>query len=184
MRPTEQLKEEHQAIKLALQILDGICRKLESDEEVDPKHLEQMLDFIRVFADRCHHGKEEDKLFPAMEEAGIPRNGGPIGVMLLEHDLGRNYVKAMGQAVVRYKAGDRRSSSEFVENARNYIALLTQHIEKEDNILYPIADHHLSKGKEEELLEEFEVVERERVGIGKHEEFHKLLETLKRVYLR
>lgn len=183
MRPTEQLKEEHQAIKLALQILDGICRKLESDEEVDPKHLEQMLEFIRIFADRCHHGKEEDKLFPAMEEAGVPRSGGPIGVMLLEHDLGRNYVRAMEQAIVRYKASDRGAGSEIVENARNYIALLTQHIEKEDNILYPIADQRLSKEKEEELLEEFEIVEQERVGIGKHEEFHKLLEALKRIYL-
>jgi len=63
MTPTEQLKEEHEAIKLMLRILDKVCDKLESGEEVNPEHLDQILEFIKVFADKCHHGKEEDLLF-------------------------------------------------------------------------------------------------------------------------
>jgi hemerythrin-like domain-containing protein len=184
MKPTEQLKEEHQLIKLMLRIAEKVCEKLESGEEVDPEHLERIVEFIRVFADKCHHGKEEDLLFAAMEEVGIPRKGGPIGVMLTEHDMGRGYVKGMSEAIAKYKAGDRKASSAIVENARNYIALLTQHIDKEDNVLYPMADMHLSEERQKELLEEFEVVEREKIGVGKHEQFHKLLEHLKQVYLK
>jgi hemerythrin-like domain-containing protein len=183
MKPTEQLKEEHQAIKVMLRIAEKVCQKLESGEEVNPEHLEQIVEFIKVFADKCHHGKEEDLLFAAMEEAGIPRKGGPIGVMLTEHDMGRGYVRGMSEAVAKYKAGDRKASSAIVVNARNYIALLTQHIDKEDNILYPMADMHLSGERQKELLEEFERVEREKIGVGRHEEFHRLLDRLKEVYL-
>lgn len=184
MKPTEQLKEEHEAIKLMLRISEKVCEKLESGEEVDPEHLEQIVEFIKVFADKCHHGKEEDLLFTAMEEAGIPKKGGPIGVMLTEHDMGRGYVKGMSEAVAKYKGGDRKVSSAIVGNARNYIALLTQHIDKEDNILYPMADMHLSEERQKELLEEFERVEREKIGVGKHEEFHELLNHLREVYLK
>jgi hemerythrin-like domain-containing protein len=184
MKPTEQLKEEHQVIKLMLRIAEKVCEKLESGEEVDPEHLERIVEFIRVFADKCHHGKEEDLLFAAMEEAGIPRKGGPIGVMLTEHDMGRGYVKGMSEAIARYKAGDGKASTAIAQNARDYIALLTQHIDKEDNILYPMADMHLSEDQQKELLEGFERVEHEEIGVGKHEQFHKLLEHLKQVYLK
>jgi hemerythrin-like domain-containing protein len=183
MTPTEQLKEEHQAIKLRLSILESICQKLEAGQEVNPEHLDQSLEFIRLFADKCHHGKEEDALFPAMEAAGIPKEGGPIGVMLLEHDAGRGYVQGLGEAVARYKAGDRQAAPAIVENARHYIALLTQHILKEDNILYPMADMRLSPARQAKMLEEFDVIERERIGPGQHEEFHRMLEHLQGVYL-
>lgn len=73
MRPTEVLKEEHKVIKLMLKILDRVSKKLNSGEKVDPIHLDKINDFIRTFADKCHHGKEEDRLFPAMEAAGIPK---------------------------------------------------------------------------------------------------------------
>lgn len=182
MKPTEQLKEEHQAIKLALSILLKISERLDAGEKVSPDHMEKMLEFIKMFADRCHHGKEEDLLFLAMEEAGVPREGGPIAVMLMEHDMGRGYVRGMSEAADQYSAGE-QSSSQFAENARNYVQLLTQHIDKEDNILYPIADMHLQEKRQRELIEEFEKVETERIGAGKHEEFHKMLHQLEEVYL-
>ncbi|MGQ9493469.1 MAG: hemerythrin domain-containing protein [Anaerolineae bacterium] len=86
------------------------------------------------------------------------------------------------EAVSRYKAGEVKAASDFIANARGYIALLRQHINKEDNILYRMADMHLSESKQQELLEQFEQVERERIGPGKHEEFHRLLEHLETVY--
>jgi len=166
-----------------LSILERVCQKLEAGESVDPQHLEQAVAFIKGFADRWHHGKEEDLLFPAMEEAGISGEGGPIGVMLVEHVEGRNYVKGMSEAIERYGAGDRQAWSEFVTNGRNYIALLQQHIFKEDNILYPMADMRLTEKRQEELSEQFEVVEREKLGIAKREELLGLLEHLSGVYL-
>lgn len=183
MKATEQLKEEHRAIEVMLNILEEVSRKLEAGENVAPEHLDRILEFIRVFADGCHHGKEEDVLFPAMEEMGVPRNSGPIGVMLTEHVLGRSYIAGMSAAIGGYKEGRRDASSRIVENARNYATLLPQHIFKEENILYQIADSLLSEERQEELLEEFEKIEQDRIGAGKHEEFHKLLHDLSGIYL-
>lgn len=183
MKPTEQLKEEHEAIKVMLEIIEKVSQKLEAGEAVDPGHLESMIDFIRTFADKCHHGKEEDLLFPAMEEAGIPKEGGPIGMMLSEHELGRQYVRGAGGAVAGYRQGDKKAGLQFAENARNYAALLDEHIDKENNILYMMADMHLSPEKQAELVKEFERVEEERIGPGKHEELHQLLHNLRDVYL-
>ena len=95
MSATQQLKDEHEGILLMLRILDKIAAKIEAKGSVDPHHLERIVEFLQVFADRCHHGKEEDLLFPEMEKAGIPREKGPIGVMLMEHDQGRAYVRGM-----------------------------------------------------------------------------------------
>ena len=184
MPPTEQLKEEHQGIQLMLTILDKVCLKLESKEKVDSEHLEQILEFIRIFADKCHHGKEEDLLFPEMEKSGIPKEGGPIGVMLLEHSNGREYVRGMSEAIAKYKGNEPDASPKFVENARSYIALLSQHINKENTVLFPMAERVLSQKQKEELLRGFERLEQERIGTGKHEEFHKLLHHLKEVYLK
>lgn len=183
MKPTEQLKEEHNAVKLMLRILESFCERLESGKDVSVEHLEQMLDFLKVFVDKCHHGKEEDLLFPVMEEAGIPRAGGPIGVMLAEHDQGRAYVRAMTDALLKYKAGDRQASAKIVENARAYTSLLNQHIQKEDNILYRMADMRIPEQKQDELLDGFAKIERERIGAGKHDEFHRLLAQLEKAYL-
>ncbi|MGA2957225.1 MAG: hemerythrin domain-containing protein [Thermodesulfobacteriota bacterium] len=184
MTPTDELKEEHQGILLMLKILDKVCVKLESKEKVDPDHLERIVEFFRVFADKCHHGKEEDLLFPEMEKSGVPKERGPIGVMLIEHDQGRAFVKGMGEAATRYKKGGSTGLAEFTKNARDYIALLTQHINKENNILFPMGDRAISREKQGELVEAFETLEREKIGAGTHEKFHQLLHHLQEVYLK
>lgn len=183
MKATKQLKAEHEGIKMMLSILDRICLKLESSEKVDVNHLEQILEFFRVFVDRCHHGKEEDLLFPAMEHAGVPKEGGPIGQMLVEHDHGRGYVKGMAEAVAEYKAGNLEAGKAIVQNARGYIATLEAHIQKENMVLFSLADSRLSGETQERLFEEFEQLEEHKIGLGKHEEFHGLLDHLAKVYL-
>ncbi|MEK9137361.1 MAG: hemerythrin domain-containing protein, partial [Bacteroidota bacterium] len=150
---------------------------------VDVRELARMLDFLKGFADGCHHGKEENILFPAMEKAGIPREHGPIGVMLGEHELGRKYIRGMGEALEREKAHDTSWASAFASSARAYRNLLTQHIEKENNILFPMADIHIAHDIQVRLSKEFEKLELERVGVGKHEEYHELLKSLKAAYL-
>ncbi len=184
MKPTEELMTEHRAIERMLRILEHVADRLEAGTVTDPADLEAMVEFIRVFADRCHHGKEEDLLFQAMEAAGVPRQGGPIGVMLAEHTLGRDYVRGMAEAIPRYAAGEAGAAARFAENARGYVALLSQHIVKEDQILYPIADRVLSQQTQAELSRGFARVEEERVGPGKHEAFHALLDRLEATYTR
>jgi len=175
MKPTQELSHEHQAILQMIRILGKIGQRLEADEKVDVTHLEKAVDFIKVFADKCHHGKEEDLLFP--------RTGGPLGVMLHDHTEGRGYVKALTDSIPGIKKGDKAAARRFAENARNYGTLLSQHIFKEDHILYPMADARLSPEQQAKLESCFADVEEKVVGHGKHEEYHRLLKELEAVYL-
>ncbi len=180
----EQLKEEHQAILLMLRIMEAACKKLEAGEDVSKDDLNNMVKFIKEFADKSHHLKEEDLLFPAMEEVGIPREGGPIGVMLSEHTIGRDYVNGLSIGIEEYAKGNTDAAKQIIENARNYALLLSNHINKEDNILYPMAEMRLSKEKQDELLKEFERVNSEKIGLDKQKELIAILNNLKDTYLQ
>ena len=178
MSATEVLKEEHRVIERVLDVLDALTQMLEMGKDVRPEVFEEALDFIRIFADRCHHGKEEDRLFSLMVKRGFPKEGGPIAVMLQEHTLGRNFVKSMAAAVEKYRGGDKTAKEGIIRNARGYVNLLRQHIMKEDNILYLMADGTLTADDQRSLLEEFEEFERKEIGEGVHERYHKLAEKL------
>lgn len=184
MKPTEHLKEEHREIELMFNILQKVCQKLESGEDVSPEHLEQISEFLKVYVDVGHHGEEEDLLFPAIQEADMSKHGGPIELMLMEHNVGRNYVKIVSEAITRYNAGDRIVSGNIVKHARIYIAHMANHIEKEETIVFAMADAQIPKEKQEELLEEFERLENEKMGIGKEEELQKVLHHLEEIYLK
>jgi hemerythrin-like domain-containing protein len=179
----EQLKAEHQAILLMLKVMEAVCKKLEAGEDVSIDDLNDMVKFIKEFADKSHHLKEEDLLFPAMEEVGIPREGGPIGVMLSEHTTGREYVKGLSLRIEEYSKGNNNAANRIIENVRNYASLLADHIYKEDNVLYPMADMHLSEEKQNELIKEFEKVDKEKIGLDKQKELIDILDRLKATYL-
>jgi len=182
MKAIRELKDEHGGVKVMLAILGKVCDRLEAGQRVDPKHLEEILEFLKVFVDKCHHAKEEDHLFPALEKAGIPKEGGPIGMMLHEHQAGRDFIRGMAQAAAALAGGDPGAAKRFVANARSYSDLLLQHIEKEDNVLYPMAEARLPANADEALAAAFGKVEEERVGHGRHEEFHRMMDRLKAVY--
>jgi hemerythrin-like domain-containing protein len=182
MKATDQLRDEHKGVLLMLAILEKVSAKLEKEGSLVKEHLEGMLEFFSVFVDKCHHGKEEDLLFPAYEAVGIPNKNGPIGVMLAEHEEGRGYIKNMTEAFNGFKKNENFSGVHIVEYARKYIALLKQHIEKEDTVLYPMGDARLSEAKNKELLAGFDKIENERIGSGKHEQFHAMIDKLKNIY--
>jgi hemerythrin-like domain-containing protein len=184
MNPIKDLKDEHQAVKLTLRILEKISHKIECIGKItNTDHIEQLIEFFSVFVDKCHHSKEEDLLFPAMSQIGVSKDDGPIGVLLHEHQLGRTYVKGMRDALSAYKKGNNEASNAFLKNAKGYMTLLIEHIYKEDNVLFPLAEKNLPKQKQAELWAGFEKIEVEKIGIGKHDEFHRLLEDLQKTYL-
>lgn len=183
MKPTDELKKEHRAIKIMLNILTEVARRLEAGRGADLKDLSDILEFLKVFADRCHHAKEEELLFPAMEKAGISGEQGPIAMMLSEHQAGRALVKDMEESISGISRGEDRAGLNFARQARAYADLLAAHIEKEDNILYPLADSRLSKKTQENLKTGFNRIEREIIGPGRHQEFHRLLDRLEERYL-
>ena len=98
------------------------------------------VDFIRNYADRFHHAKEEDVLFEALIKNGMPRENSPIAAMLMEHDQGRAFVKAMESAAQAALAGEPGQEGIIADNALAYAQLLREHISKEDEILYPLAE--------------------------------------------
>jgi len=179
------LKMEHDAVQMTLRVLDKICQQIEkSGEIIDLHHLDQLLEFFKVFVDKCHHGKEEELLFPALENVGVSNSGGPIEVLLHEHQQGREYVQAMNAALGKYVKGERSVVNEFVKSAKGYIKLLNQHIDKENGVLFPLAEKHLSEQAQAKLWEGFEMIETQKIGLGKHEEFHKMLDNLESIYLK
>ncbi len=184
MKATQQLKAEHKGIILMLGILDEICGRIESGKAVNFQHVEGILEFLRVFVDQCHHGKEEEILFPALESVGIPKDGGPIGQMFSEHEQGRHLVGEMTRNLPTDTTKEWASARSFCETSRKYIELLTQHIQKENQVLFEMADTKLSEVQQEKLFDEFENLEEEKIGLGRHEEFHKLLDDLAGIYKR
>ena len=183
MKATQQLKDEHEGVRLMLRILGEVSRQLNAEGTLRIEYFEGILDFLKIFVDKCHHGKEEELLFPALEKAGIPKDG-PIAVMLFEHERGRKYIRVMTDTFERYKLKDASAASAIAQNAQDYIALLTDHIDKENNILFAMADDRLSEKVQDELFEGFEKIEASRIGAGKHEAFHDLLHKLSDLYLK
>lgn len=184
MKAIQELRMEHDAVRLTLKVLDRICQEIELSGKLGKaQHVDHLLEFFTVFVDKCHHGKEEELLFPALEQIGVNRDNGPIGVMLREHQLGRESVQKMKTAFSQFKTGSVSAAVDFTRNARDYISLLDQHIEKENNVLFPLAEKQLSEAKLAELLKGFEKIEADKIGVGKHEEFHKMIDQLESAYL-
>jgi len=178
-RASDVLTAEHRGIERMLRILEAAAAKVERGEKVPVEAFSDAVDFVRGFADGCHHAKEEKTLFPLLEQRGIPRQG-PIGVMLSEHEAGRRYVGQMAASLEGYARGDAAATRTLTENAREYIALLRQHIMKEDNVLFPMSDRVLTGDDQKGLVERFEEIEREEIGEGVHEQYHGMLDRLER----
>jgi hemerythrin-like domain-containing protein len=183
MQAIEELKKEHQGIMQMLLILEAVAGRLEREEAVAVDDLEAIVDFLAVFADHCHHGKEEKYLFPALEKAGQPPEGHPVEILLAEHRKARELIAAMKLGLSRIKAGDTKGGQAFAEAASQYMDLLELHIEKENSVLFPLAETRLDPRRDPELLAAFEKLEQEEIGPGRHEAFHALLRRLKKTWI-
>jgi len=158
----EDLMHEHQVIQIALNILEKIGERSQKDEIANYRDIKDLLGFLTEFADKCHHGKEEGFLFPALEKAGIRNEGGPIGVMLSEHTHGRNFIKQMQNSIEDEKV----DKNQLIGASINYIRLLRLHIQKENSVLFPLIDNRLSASEQKEMYENFENHEEKVIGEG------------------
>ena len=147
-----------------------IRRSLE-DGQVSIEQWRKAIGFIRGFADQCHHFKEEKVLFPAMEAHGIPSEGGPIGMMLMEHEEGRSYVRAMFAAISLIEAKNEAAKDGLLSSAQAYCRLLREHIQKEDEILFRMGDEVISAEEQKKLSAAFAQHEAEEMGAGAHEKY-------------
>lgn len=156
LRPTEILSQEHRVIERVLACLDILAQRARRNAALDAHSAREALEFLGTFADAFHHAKEERALFPRMEQRGIPRHVGPLAVMLHEHELGRAAIRGMREALERFERGEKPAGVEFADSAEQYVALLHEHIAKEDQVLFPMADACLSEADREAVLASFE----------------------------
>lgn len=175
MQATQVLRDEHEGILAMLAVVEKAALRLRAGKEVPANLMLDAVRFFRNFADKCHHGKEEANLFPKMEERGVPKEGGPIGVMLMEHEQGRAFVRGMSEAAERYARGDKAAVPALVSHTLNYVNLLRAHIDKENNILFVMADQVLSTADQQALYATFEEVEQKVIGPGEHERYHAMI---------
>ena len=171
---TSILSGEHRVILQVLDVLAAIVTASEAAGRIPTTHATWALDILRTFADRCHHGKEDDILFPVLE-AQVP-GFGPSQVMRVEHVDGRAFIRAMGEAL----AGS--DVARFVANTRGYVDLLRNHIAKEDGILFPIAAAMLSPEQDAAILDAYRRVEHDDMGDGTHERMLATADVLADIY--
>jgi len=181
MKTIDILMDEHRVIERVLDVLEKGATRLQAGDAVSPDFFVGAADFIRGFADGCHHRKEEGVLFEVMVERGMPKEGGPIGVMLSEHEEARRLTRGMREGAEQMAAGDSDAARRVAGFALDYVALLRQHIQKEDNVLFPMAGQFIAPADEAAVLERYETVEREESGEGAHEEYVALAEKLRRM---
>lgn len=147
------LSDEHQNILKVVCVLIKECDAVESGEGLDKTFFIKAIDFIKNYADKFHHAKEEDILFVEICKDAAQIHCNPTPQMLVEHDLGRDFIKNLEKGL------EENDSKKVVGNARGYAQMIQEHIFKEDNILYPMADEALSAEIQESMLERFKQVE-------------------------
>ncbi len=180
MEATDILMSEHRVIERILTVLTTAVDRLEQGQPVRPGFFIDVCDFIKGFADGCHHRKEEGVLFEAMVAGGMSQLSGPIAVMLADHEQGRSYTRGMRAAAQKLAEGDASAREAVIHNARGYVNLLRQHIMKEDHILFPMAEQVIPPAAQAKVTEDFEHVEHEETGEGVHEKYLALAEKLEK----
>ncbi|MEK7653317.1 MAG: hemerythrin domain-containing protein [Patescibacteria group bacterium] len=153
---TQILSDEHQNILRVIKSLENECAEIEAGKKVDKDFFYQAVGFIRNYADKFHHAKEEDILFKEMCQDEVNLHCNPVEQMLYEHNLGRDFVKNLETGLTE------DNQEKILANARGYASLLAEHIFKEDNVLYPIADQALSSEVQRTMAEKFLAVENEK----------------------
>ena len=155
MKAVEILSEEHRKIEIELQKLGKIVAVFEIKKEKQAMEALSLLDFFKNFADGVHHHKEEELLFPLLEQRGMSIDQGPTAVMRHEHQLGRSLIASMRKSLEADCQGDVHAYGDFVVAANGYLKLLREHIHKEDHCLFPMAEQALNEQDQKNLLESF-----------------------------
>lgn len=182
MIATADLKSEHVGVGRMLGVMDEMAARARTGERLDADDLAQVVEFLRVFVDRCHHTKEERQLFQAIRAANMASVGETVVGPLAEHVQGREAVARIAAATERLAEGDESANAELAQAMPAYTQFLRDHIRREEADCFDAADRELPLPVQENLAERYERIEYEVVGEGVHERFHALLDRLTRTY--
>ncbi len=161
MEATHCLRKEHQVILNMLDCFELALREAHESATIDRETFASFLEFFHGFADRCHHCKEEDRLFPCLVKGGLPKDSGPIGVMLAEHKEARQLVALMENQLNDAASGNADAQKTLLGHGDDYISLLRAHIVKEDLVLFNMADDMVQGATLENLTRAYTEAENE-----------------------
>lgn len=166
---------EHRLIERMLSVIKSVLVKIEEEHTVDPVFVDTAVDFIRIYADRTHHGKEEDILFRELKNKDMSAEDQRVMDELIEeHVFGRKTTKALVDANTRYRNGDKDALTDIAEKLQTLIEFYPRHIEKEDKIFFPASRKYLNDEEDQAMLEEFWEFDRKMI----HEKYRSLIESL------
>jgi len=178
-KPVQMLVDEHEVILSVLDAVETVAQRTGAGGSFAQPFYEKAVDFFATFADQCHHAKEEQHLFPLLAARGIPQQGGPIGCMLSEHELGRQHVAAVRAGLPRAGAGDNAARQTVRQEILAYAELLRQHIMKENEILFVLGDQRMSAQDKNDLWQKFQCAEHSALPPGSHEKYVALAKELR-----
>ncbi len=178
----ENMMNEHRLIVQVLGALDTLAQNLNQGGTASREDVARFATFFREFADRFHHAKEEDRLFVKMNECGFPREYGPVAVMLAEHEMGREHVRALAEIGAGSGPLRGEEADQVAEHAGAYVPLLLGHIQKEDNILYPMAQQSIPPAEMQKVDADCGVFERTAGAGGQIERLKSLAADLITAY--
>ncbi|MBE6024801.1 MAG: hemerythrin domain-containing protein [Cellulosilyticum sp.] len=184
MNSIEVMVKEHELISRMLKVMRKACYEILKGEEVCTADLYEMADFVKYYADKHHHDKEEKFLFKAMEEhLGALGQKLIRGGMLVEHDLGRLYMSDLREALQKFEAGEEESKLDIIANMISYTHLLERHIAKENEVVYTFGEKQLAPSVLEEIHAQAKVYEEEAMVKGIQEKYKQVVEKFEAKYL-
>jgi hemerythrin-like domain-containing protein len=166
---TESLRKDHDLIEKVVKVMEVTLQMLQSGKKIPESILMPTLDFTKNFTDVCHHGKEEESLFPTLGQAGMPTKMGPIAMMLMEHEITRKIAVHMEDSAKEYLTSG--SSDALISDLAQYIEHMNQHLWKENNRLFMMAEMYLS-GISDKMNSDLDLVEKkklEQIGKSRHD---------------
>ncbi len=170
---------EHRLIERMLLVIKGILAKIESKHKVDPVFVDIAVDFIRIYADRTHHGKEEDILFRELNKKALISEDRQIMKELIEeHVFGRQTTKSIVEANTRYRNGDEAALADITANLKTLTEFYPRHIEKEDKVFFPSSRIYFTDEEDQAMLAEFWEFDRKMI----HEKYKTLVERFEGQY--
>lgn len=185
MSATADLREEHEAVLLMLDILEGMAARSADQIPIPAQDRVEVLDFLRTFVDKCHHSKEEGFLFPALQDAGTDRDRVMVKRLLEEHEQGRVLVRRLADDQEwSADAGPGGAGADAPRSLMTtYVRLLRRHIEAEEKALFPAADGELPTETQADAEDYYGRIEEDVIGEGRHEAFHRTLTRLRGIYV-
>ncbi len=174
---TASLRRDHELIEKVIKAMESTIQLLNDDKHIPESILLPVIDFSKNFTDVCHHSKEEKSLFPALEKAGMPTNMGPIAMMLIDHQRSREIGIKMEESAKEYLSSG--SSTKLVSDMQEYVEHITEHLWKENNKLFMMAEARLQYVSEKVDKELNEIEKSKLAGLGKtREHYEQLAENL------